>query len=398
MSIADTEIPTPGATLDGPPATAAALRRARWSTRILFAALGLLAGVWGAHIPSVKSVYALTEATLAMVLFSAAVGSVLSVLFAGRVIARLGTRRASLLTGLVLATSLGLVLLWPGFALLLVATFFFGMAMSVYDVSINAEGTALETQSGRPIMGSLHGMFSVGAAAGATLASLMLKLHWDARWQLAGMAALMTSLLLLAQPGMLDAHPAQTSDAGPATFVWPRGTLLLIGLLIFAGMSAEGVMYDWSVLYLKQEVGLSQDIAAMGYATFAGAMAVARFGGDLLRARFSDAQILRAAATLSAIAMAAVLLTGHPVVAFIGYALVGAGLAPIVPLLFTAASRVPGSSSAAAIGAVSSIGYSGFLVGPPLIGTIAHLQSLTAALSLIVVASTLLAIGVRRIA
>ena len=397
MSLADLETPGPAAALDTASADPGVLSRARRATRAMFATLGMLAGVWGAHIPSLKAEYDLNEGQLAMALFAAAVGAVTSLFFAGRLIGRLGTRRAALLTGLVLAAALAAVLNWPTFAWMLLANFAFGLSMSVYDVTINAEGTALETRSGKALMGSLHGMFSLGAMAGALLAAAMLNRGWDPKWQLLGVGAAMGLSLLVAQRGMLDAHPASAAQDGQAHFVWPRGLLLLIGLLIFAGMTAEGVMYDWCVLYLKQEVGMSQDVAALGYAAFAGAMAVARFAGDHLRSRFADAVLLRNSALLAAVAMAVVLLSGDPVVSLIGYALVGAGLAPIVPLLFTAASRVPGSSSAAAIAAVSSIGYSGFLIGPPLIGALAHAMSLTAALVVVVLAAAALAFGARRV-
>ena len=110
----------------------------------------------------------------------------------------------------------------------------------------------------------------------------------------------------------------------------------------------------------------------MGYAAFTAAMAVARFGGDALRARYSERNLLRASAGLSAVAMAVVLASGNAVVSIVGYALVGAGLAPVVPILFNAATRVPGTSRAAAIAAVSSIGYAGFMIGPPLIGGLAQ--------------------------
>ncbi|MEY4757003.1 MAG: hypothetical protein RJA34_1901 [Pseudomonadota bacterium] len=398
MSLADIETPGPAAALDLTTNDTAALRRGRHATRALFATLGMLAGVWGAHIPSLKAEYALNEGQLAMALFAAAVGSVTSLFFAGRLIGRLGTRRAALLTGLVLTCALAAVLNWPSFVWMLLANFIFGLSMSVYDVTINAEGTALEARSGKAIMGSLHGMFSLGAMVGALLAAAMLNRSWDPKLQLLGVGVAMALALVIAQRGMLDAHPASEQKEGHAHFVWPRGLLLLIGLLIFAGMTAEGVMYDWCVLYLKQEVGMTQDVAALGYAAFAGAMAVARFAGDGMRARFADAVLLRYSASLAAVSMAVVLLSGHPVVSLVGYALIGAGLAPIVPLLFTAASRVPGSSSAAAIAAVSSIGYSGFLIGPPLIGAIAHNSSLTAALGVVVVASAALAWGARRVA
>jgi fucose permease len=154
-------------------------------------------------------------------------------------------------------------------------------------------------------------------------------------------------------------------------------------------------MYDWSVLYLKQEVGLPQAQAALGYATFSAAMALSRFGGDFLRARYQEQTLLRFGAGLAAVAMAAVLISANKWVAFAGFAFVGVGLAPVAPILFSAATRVPGVSRAAAIASVTSIGYSGFMIGPPLIGGMASATSLTVALGVVVLASALLSFGAR---
>jgi fucose permease len=377
---------------------AARLHAALWATRALFAVLGVLAGMWGAHIPSIKARYGIDEAVLSAVLFSGGVGAVVSVMFAGRVIGRLGTRRTALLTGLMLCAGLAAALLWPSVYLLMLASVAFGMSMSTFDVTINTDGTALEREGGRPIMGNLHGCWSVGAMAGAALAAALLRAQVPEALQLGGVALALALALVWASRSMLDARPAPPAPGEQQRhFVWPHGLLLLIGLLIFAGMTAEGVMYDWCVLYLKQEVGMAQDQAAAGFSIFAGAMALARFGGDPLRAHISERTLLRGSALLTAVVMAAVLASGSPTISLIGYALIGAGLSPIVPILFTAASRVPGSSSAAAIAAVSSIGYSGFLIGPPLIGVIAHNWSLTAAMGVLVVATGALAIGARKV-
>jgi fucose permease len=149
------------------------------------------------------------------------------------------------------------------------------------------------------------------------------------------------------------------------------------------------------VLYLKQEVGMPQSLAALGYAAFAGAMAASRFAGDWLRERYSEQALLRAGAWLAAVAMGAVLLLGTPGVAMVGFVLVGAGLAPVAPILFNAATRVPGVSRAAAIASVTSIGYAGFMIGPPLIGGLAHASSLTVAMGVVVVSAALLALSAR---
>lgn len=376
---------------------AAPLRRARWATRVQFAALGVLAGSWGAHLPSVKQRFALDEAGLAMVLLAAALGAVTSLLFAGRLVARLGARRAALGGGLLMSLLLGLVLVLPGLPVLLPAALVFGAGMSLFDVSINSEGSELEHLSGRAIMSNLHGMFSVGGMTGAALVAALLRAGVEPVLQLGLIAAGLAAVIGVAARGMLDTHGSGGGGGEQAHFVWPRGLLLLIGLLILTGMIAEGVMYDWSVLYLKQELGLPQDQAAVGYAVFSAAMAIARFGGDALRERYPERTLLAVSAVLAAVSMAVVLVSATPWVAFVGFALVGAGLAPVAPVLYNAATRVPGVSRAAAIASVTSIGYSGFMIGPPLIGGLAHATSLTSALWVVVGGATLLALGSRRV-
>ena len=374
------------------------LSRARRCSRIQFAALGIFGGAWGVHIPSVKSQFDLTEGGLSMVLLSIAIGAVLSLFGAGQIIGALGARRAVMASSALMGTLLAAALHWPSLAWLLPAGVVFGAAMSLFDVSINTEGTALEALSGRAVMGSLHGSFSLGGMAGAAMAAALLRAEVAPDTQLLGFAVGVVAVVWLASRGMLDAHPEAPAADGPqAHFAWPRGTLLVIGLLIFSGMTAEGVMFDWSVLYLKQELGMPQSQAGLGFAVFSAAMAMARFGGDALRARYSEHRLLRDGATLSAVSMALLLLSGSPWLSLVGYAFVGIGLALAVPILFNAATRVPGVSRAAAIASVSSIGYSGFLIGPPLIGTVARSTSLTVAMGLVVVASGLLAIGSRRV-
>jgi len=357
--------------------------------------LGTLAGTWGAHIASVKAVYALSEASLSLVLLGAAVGAVAMLGLAGRLVAHLGARNAAAIAAMGMCAMLGLALEHGGLAALLVSMLGFGAAMSLFDVAINTEGSELESLCGRAIMSNLHGMFSVGGMLGAALVSGLLNAVVPAREQLFAICGLLGLVAALASRGMLQAHGELGGGEPKAHFAWPRGQLLVLGLLIFAGMTAEGVMYDWSVLYLKQDLGMPQSRAALGYAAFSGAMALARFCGDWMRSRYSERSVLRWGASVSMVSMAVVLLSGNGTMALFGFALAGVGLAPVAPILFNAATRVPGVSRAAAIASVTSIGYSGFMIGPPLIGSLATVISLGGALGLVVVASALLAYGSR---
>ncbi|MDE2145974.1 MAG: MFS transporter [Burkholderiales bacterium] len=369
------------------------MRRARWATRSQFAVLGVFAGAWGAHIPSVQARYHLGAASLALVLLVAATGAMGGLLIAGRAVGRLGPRNAAWAAGTAMCVALALVLRMPSFATLLPVALLLGTGSSLFDVAINSEGSELEQLGGRAIMSNLHAMFSTGGMLGAALVSALLGAGLGAPLQLGAIALTLWLCTTAGTRGMLPARAAAGDDE--AHFAWPRGLLLVIGLLILTGMIAEGVMYDWCVLYLKQEVGMAQSQAALGYSAFAGAMALSRFGGDAMRERYSESALLVAGASLAALSMAVVLLTGTPGVAVVGFALVGAGLAPVAPILYNAAARVPGISRAAGIASVSSIGYGGFMIGPPLIGALAHATSLTVALGVVVAGAVLLAAGSR---
>jgi fucose permease len=190
--------------------------------------------------------------------------------------------------------------------------------------------------------------------------------------------------------------PEPHAAGGKQPLSIPRGPLLLLGLLASMGLIAEGAMYDWSVLFMKQERGSQASTAALAYASFSGAMAAGRFGGDWVRARTSPTKLMRASGVLAGVGMALALAVPSPVMALAGFALVGLGLSNVVPVLFSAASQVPGVSPAHGIAAVSGVGYLGMMAGPPLIGLVAEHSSLTAGLLVVVVFAVFMALSARR--
>ncbi|HJW12507.1 MAG TPA: MFS transporter [Albitalea sp.] len=371
------------------------LRAARWATRVQFAVLGGSAGIWGVHIPAAKAHYGLDASGLSLALLAAAVGAVLCLTLAGRVVSALGARLVVLLVGLVMCAALALVVSANAFPALIVLMLAFGGAGAMFDVAINAEGTVLEAHSGKKVMSGFHGMFSLGGMAGAGVGALLIAADVPPALRLAGAGALLAVLVAGASVFMLPVHPRDPEHR--SGYRLPHGALAVLGLLAAVGLLAEGAMYDWSVLYMQTETAASPSFAALGYASFSAAMAATRFAGDTLRTHVSAPRLLGASAALSAAAMAAVLLVGHPWVALVGFTLVGAGFANVVPILFMAATRVPGVAPATAIAAVSSVGYLGFVAGPPLVGSIAHALSLSWGLGAVVLGALLLAWGARRI-
>jgi MFS family permease len=251
---------------------------------------------------------------------------------------------------------------------------------------MNAEAALIERQAGRSVMVGFHAMFSVGGALGAGLGALAaLALAPFAHFVVAaalGLAALATRRGTL--PG--DALPG---DAGPA-FSWPRGPLVPIAAVAFLGMMAEGAAADWSAVYLRETLAAGPALAAVGYAVFAVGMTIGRLSGDALGDRLGETRLVRASALLAAVALGAGLATQSAAGALVGFALAGLGLAAIVPICFRRAAAVPGVSAGHGLAAVATVGYSGFLIGPPAIGLVAEVSGL--ALGLGLVAATLLAI------
>ena len=383
------------ASLAGAGGAAATRSVTRWAARTLFFFAGFLFATWGVHIPTIKLVYGVDEAALGLAMLAGGVGALIGLSQAGGIIGRLGPRTVACWGGMATALAIASLLAMPGFAALLVLLLVFGCGSSLLDVAMNAEASELERLEARPMMSGFHGMFSLGGMAGAGLGSALLHAGVAPLGHLLAVAAGSALAILWAGTRML---PHQRPEAGVAKekFMLPRGVILLLGCMAALGFVVEGAVYDWSVLYLYKEVGTPQNVAALAYASFSAAMALTRFGGDWLRARFSGARLLRGSAVLAAAAMAMVLLAGEPWVALLGFALVGVGLANVVPVLFSAAAQVTGVSAAQGIASVASMGYLGFMVGPPMIGFIAHASSLTAALYVVVGFAVVLAIGAPR--
>jgi fucose permease len=391
-----------------PPAdeTNHSFRRARHAVHAAFFVFGVIVATLGVHVPQIRAHYGLDDGGLSIALLAIAVGAVLCLAFAGRWIAAFGVRRVAAVAACVMAVALALLLQFDRFALLLVVMLLFGASVGLFDVAINTEGTFIEQALQRKVMSTMHGMWSLGGMAGAALGAWWLQRHVAPLVQMRGVAAGTVVVALVAVACMLPAHAPQ-GDAAAVAARWSglpraaRRTLIALGVLAVLGLLAEGAIYDWSTLYLQRERAAAPSLAALGFACFSAAMAAGRFGGDWLRARVPAARLLRAMALLSASAMAIVLVSGTwsntlPF-ALAGLALLGLGLANVIPLLFVAASRVEGVSAAAGIALVSSLGWAGLVIGPPLVGGVAQASSLTWALWLVVLSSLVLALAAGRV-
>jgi len=370
------------------------LRPASRALRVQFFVSGLLFATWGVHVPTVARHYGLDERGLALAMLAAGVGSLAALSQAGRVVARWGPAGVARATGLICCVAIASLVASTHLAALLALMLAFGVCASLFDVSINAEASEVERRGGGHVMSGFHAMFSLGGMCGAGLGSAAQALGVDAQQHLLLAAALGAPAVLAACAFMLPMKPPEPGAREPLSL--PHGALALIGLLAALGLLSEGAMYDWSVLYMKQERASDAATAALAYAAFSAAMALGRFGGDRVRARWAPVTLLRASGALAAAGMAAALLLPWAPAVLVAFGAVGLSLANVVPVLFSAASRQPGVAPAHGIAAVTSVGYLGMMAGPPLIGVVAHATSLGTGLVAVAVFAAAMALAAQR--
>jgi fucose permease len=288
---------------------------------------------------------------------------------------------------------LPLPLVSPSVPWLVLSLLALGAGNGILDVSMNAQAVALERRYGRPILSSFHGLFSLGGFAGAAVTGLAMSGGMGDRTHVTATALACAGAVVTILAWLVPSD----GPAGPPgpVFVRPARALLGLGLLAFGGLLAEGAMADWSAVYLRDALGTSPAVAAAGFTAFSLAMAAGRFGGDRLAARLHPDRLLRGSAALAAVGLGAALLIGRPAAAIAGFGLVGLGIANVIPILFSAAGRVPGVPAGTALAAVATTGYFGFLAGPPLIGLTAELTGLPVALGVVSACCALVALGSR---
>ena len=361
----------------------------RSATSVCFLVNGALVGTWVAQIPFVQERFDISKTTIGAVLLFMAAGAFVAMPLTGHVLERRACARVRRISGLAYPLLLLLPLAAPGPLWLAAALVVFGAGNGSMDVSMNAHGVAVERALGRPIMSSLHACWSFGALAGAGGVAAAVALGADPRVEGAFAAGLLWIVAVAATARLGDASLHGGQEPRPAGLALPSRAVMLIGALCFLVMTTEGAVADWAGIYLTGETGASHAMSATGFAGFSLGMAFARLGGDGLVARYSRRSVLVGGAALAATSLGILLVAGQAVVAVLGLVLVGVGVANAVPLLFSAAGRVPPAGPSLA--AVFTIGYLGFIVGPPVIGALADAITLSAALGVVCGALVLVA-------
>jgi MFS family permease len=366
-------------------------RTPRLAVAAMFFLNGALFGAWASRIPAIKLSFGLEPDTLGLLLLLLAGGAIVSFPLAGKLSDRIGAVTVTRRIAWAYALALICISIAPNVWLLGCAIFFFGATHGGMDIAMNAWGAEVERQLRRPIMSSLHAVFSIGAGVGAGCGALAASSRLGVDLHFIGFAGILAVCC-----GWLARVPwtSSTGEAGHGghLFSIPKGALLLIGIVAFCASLGEGAMADWSAVYLVAVISASEGQAAIGYAFFSVAMVVMRLSGGRIIMLLGEAMAARLSGCFATAGTCIAIFGGSLTAALAGFSLMGVGFALIMPLAFSSAANDPDHSPGAAIAGVATLGYGGMLLGPPVIGFVADATSFPMAFGVIAALSFVVAL------
>ncbi|CCH01906.1 major facilitator superfamily MFS_1 [Fibrella aestuarina BUZ 2] len=361
---------------------------------LVFASDSVLFGSWVSHIPHVKASLHLDDAQLGMTLFAMPAGLLTMNPLTGWLIGRLGPVQACFWAAIFLCLFMCIPVNAPNVWVLVGGLYGVGLSAALINVGMNTLATDVEKAHGISIMSSCHGMWSVGGMVGSAVAGVAIAQHVPPGVHVALMALLVLGLTFLIRPA-LQSIPLTVPEKA-SSFVRPNIDLFLMILIGLALAMGEGVAFDWSAVYLRETLGASSQVAALGFGAFSLTMTLGRFTGDVIIPHIGGRRWLFIGGIVGAVGLLLAVLFPYPPVALIGFALLGAGCSLGAPILYGAALRVPGIAPAAGLATFATFSFIGFLAGPPIIGFVADAFGLPWGL-VFVAATLLISAGLSRI-
>jgi predicted MFS family arabinose efflux permease len=364
--------------------------RARTAVATAFVVNGLMFASFISRTPALRDTLGLSSAQLGLLLLCVSIGAVAGLPLAGPIVQRLGASRAvfagSVSVGLGLV-GMGIGLLGASVPLVAPSMVFVGLGMGVWDVAMNVQGADVERHLDRPLMPRLHAGFSIGTVTGAGVGALCAAVGVPLAVQVLAVGVLAPISMALTVPHFL---PPDVADPSPersprvsALTAWREPRTLAVGLMVLGFAFTEGSANDWIAVAMVDGYGTGETVGALAFGIFVTAMTIGRLLGGTLLERFGRVPVLRVTAALGLAGLLLVLLGGSAPVAMAGAVLWGMGAALGFPVGMSAAADDP-ARAAVRVSVVSSIGYTAFLAGPPLIGLLAENVGILGALFVVV--------------
>ncbi len=345
----------------------------RVAVSVFFFIAGFTFASWASRIPHIQAKLGLSEVMLGSVLFALPIGLMVSLIMAGSIITKQGSKRVMVFA----ACMYSVVLVLLGFASsvwqLAGALFLFGVAANLFNISVNTQAVGVEKLYGRSIMASFHGIWSLAGFAGAAVGTLMVSFQLEP-WQHFAIVGIFCMIFVVLFTGKTREIPG--SGSNKTAFALPDKRILKLGLIAFCCLVCEGTMFDWSGVYFKKAVDAPANLTTIGYAAFMGCMAAGRFVADRAVIRLGSKNMLMYSGITIFVGLMLAVVFPNIIAATIGFMLVGFGVSSVVPIVYSKAGQSTTMNPGQALAAVSTVGFAGFLAGPPLIGFLAEATSL----------------------
>lgn len=341
---------------------------------VMFFLAGLCFASWASRIATVQQTLHLSDAALGAVLFSLPVGLMCSLPFSGWIITVIGSKRLLIISLIAYSFALISLSLAQNVVQLIGCLVCFGFASNSVNISVNTQAVATEVMYKKPIMASFHGLWSLAGFTGAGIGTFMIANGIVPLHHFIIIAATVVLTIILTARYLKN---DKVTNSGPI-FVMPDKSLIMLGVIAMCSMICEGAMFDWSVIYFKKVVLAPTALVGFGFTAFMCTMAGGRFIADWFAHRYGLKRILQTSGTLTVTGLLTAVIFPYFYTALAGFLLVGVGVSSVVPMVYSAAGRSKTMAPGIALAAVSTIGFIGFLFGPPIIGFIAGLATLRA--------------------
>ncbi len=340
----------------------------RIAVSIMFFVNGFMFSNWVARMPEIQALYGLNEFALGLVLLTSAVGALIAMPFAGWFATRFGSYKITGYCALGFCFFVPFVPILHYAWALSIMLFMFGLVGGAMDVSMNEQAVLVEKQYKKSIMSSFHAVFSIGTALGAGVGALFTHYEIPLFSHFTTISIFSFLITLYGVKDLVRVPLQQVKDAEGVSIMFPSKAILPLGIIAFCGMTGEGSLSDWSAIYLTKVLNSKGDIAALGFVSFASAMTIGRIFGDYTLNHFGKRKVLIFSSLCAFMGLSIALGFLYLPAVFIGFFLVGLGLANVVPVIYSTAGNTEGVAPSVGIAMATTIGYAGFFIGPPLIG------------------------------
>ena len=356
----------------------------RLAVKIIFFLNGFVHANYFSRLPRIQEQFSIDNGLVGLVLLASSIGALLAMPFTGWLIIRNGSRRVTIFGIFFYCLMIAFIPIMPGLWTLVILFFLLGVSSGMSDVAMNAQAVMVEKQMQKPIMTSFHALFSIGMTLGAFAGAFFTKVEIGMLIHFTIVSVVSLITLFIARYYLVHDKPQVKITEEPA-FRLPNAAMVSIGVIAFCSMLGEGAMADWSTNYMENIAMADHALAPIGLSAFALAMTIGCIFGDGARVKFGDRSLMVVCGLIATLGLSIAIVSSHPFIVISGLFIVGIGLSTIVPIAYSIAGHTKDLSPGVGLAMVTTVGYSGFLFGPPIIGFIAQWQNLKVALGFVAI-------------